>query len=594
MDVSIILINYKTPKLTLDAINSVIEKSSGFEYEIIVVDNSNDLAEFKQLSELVGGKAKLINAEANLGFGKGNNLGAKSASGEFLLFLNTDTLLINNAVFELFDFIKKHDNVGAVGANLFSKDGKPNHSYILKEKNLENEISENSLGKTLKRKLFKRDDFNLTNEPQKIDGYLCGASLMVRKSCFDEIGGFDSDIFMYGEDSLLCYKIINVCKKDVYSVPSAKIIHFEGGSVNSEISDFHAKMVVDGNYIYYKKAFGEETAKKYLEKMAKVYKKKAFAGKLLGMKTKSYNFKKMSEALKSKEEELDEFGKKILVTGVKGQLGFDVVKELETRGYKNVLGIDKDELDITDETAVNTFIEKYMPDVIIHCAAWTAVDKAEELKDLCFNVNVLGTRYIATVAEKIGAKLVYISTDYVFDGTGDKFFETYDKKAPLSVYGKTKLEGELEVKKCSKSFIVRTSWVFGKNGNNFVKTMLKLSETKTELNVVSDQIGSPTYTPDLAVLLCDMIKTEKYGIYHATNENVCSWAEFASKIFEIAKKNVKVNPVSTEEYRKIAPNQAPRPLNSRLSKTSLDSAGFKRLPSWQDALERYIKNDLEQ
>lgn len=295
---------------------------------------------------------------------------------------------------------------------------------------------------------------------------------------------------------------------------------------------------------------------------------------------------------KENKQEQDELNKKILVTGVKGQLGYDIVKELNSRGYNNVLGIDKEELDITDEQAVYKFIEDYNPSVIMHCAAWTAVDKAEEMKDLCFAVNVLGTKYISAVAEKIGAKLVYISTDYVFDGLGEKFFETYDKKAPLSTYGKTKYEGELEAQKCEKYFIVRTSWVFGKNGNNFVKTMLKLAETKTELNVVADQIGSPTYTPDLAVLLCDMIKTEKYGTYHATNENICSWAEFAKKIFEIAGKNVKVNPVTTEEYKKISPNQAVRPLNSRLSKSSLDSAGFKRLPTWQDALERYIKIDL--
>lgn len=593
MDCSVILINYKTANLTLDAVNSVIQKTSGLDYEIIVVDNSNEPAQFEKLCSLLNGKAKVVDAKGNLGFGKGNNLGVKNSTGEFLLFLNTDTLLMNNAIFNLWEYIKNNENVGAVGANLYSKTGQPNHSYIMKEKNLKNEISENSLLKVLGRKLFKRDDFNLTEKPKKIGGYICGAGLMVRRSCFEEIGGFEKDIFMYGEDSLLCYKIINSCKKEVYNVPSAKIIHFEGGSVSAEISDFHAKMVVDGNYIYYKKAFGEKQANEYLQKMAKVYKKKAKVGKLLKMTTKSKNFEKMAEAMKMKKQEIDELKKKILVTGVKGQLGFDVVRELEERGYKNVLGIDKDELDITDKNAVDEFISNFKPDVIIHCAAWTAVDKAEEMKELCYDVNVLGTRYISQVAEKLGAKMVYISTDYVFDGLGEKFFETYDKIEPLSVYGKTKYEGELEVQKCKKHFIVRISWVFGVNGNNFVKTMLKLAETKTELSVVCDQIGSPTYTFDLSKLLCDMIKTEKYGVYHATNENTCSWAEFAVKIFEIAKKDVKVNFVTTEEYKQISKNSAVRPLNSRLSKSSLDSAGFKRLPTWQDALERYIKNELE-
>lgn len=286
---------------------------------------------------------------------------------------------------------------------------------------------------------------------------------------------------------------------------------------------------------------------------------------------------------------------KILVTGVKGQLGYDIMRELAERGYNDILGIDRDELDITDEKAVQKFINEYKPDVIMHNAAWTAVDKAEEMIDACKNVNVNGTRYLAESAEKIGAKLVYISTDYVFDGKGEKFFEVDDKKAPLSVYGETKYLGELEAKKCSKCFIVRISWVFGVNGNNFIKTMLKLAETKTNLNVVCDQIGSPTYTYDLSKLLCDMIETEKYGTYHATNEGVCSWSDFAKKIFEIAGiTTMTVNPVTTKEYQKLMPQQAVRPLNSRMSKKSLDDAGFNRLPSWEDALERFIKNELNQ
>ena len=285
---------------------------------------------------------------------------------------------------------------------------------------------------------------------------------------------------------------------------------------------------------------------------------------------------------------------RILVTGAKGQLGYDVLRELSLRNYLDVWGIDKDELDITDSVAVKQLITKYNPDVIMHNAAWTAVDKAEECPEMCKKVNVIGTRNISKVAQKIGAKLVYISTDYVFNGEGEKFFEVDDIKKALSVYGKTKYEGELEAQKCDKHFIVRISWVFGINGNNFIKTMLRLAETKTELNVVGDQIGSPTYTRDLAKLLCDMIETEKYGTYHATNEGICSWAEFAKKIFELAKINtIKVNSVTTQDYLKLVPQQASRPLNSRLSKKSLDNAGFNRLPSWEDATERFIKDELQ-
>ena len=279
---------------------------------------------------------------------------------------------------------------------------------------------------------------------------------------------------------------------------------------------------------------------------------------------------------------------KILVTGVKGQLGFDICRELAERGYTDVLGIDKDDLDITNEVAVKEFVKNYNPDVIMHNAAWTAVDAAEDNSEACYKVNVLGTRYLAESAEEVGAKIVYISTDYVFNGEGEDYFEVDSPKQPLSVYGMTKYQGELEVKRCSKYFIVRISWVFGINGKNFVKTMLTLAETKTELNVVADQIGSPTYTYDLSKLLCDMIETEKYGEYHATNEGICSWCDFAKKIFEIAGKDMKVNAVTSAEY----PAKAHRPSNSRLSKKSLDAAGFNRLPSWEDAVARYIKNEL--
>ena len=282
---------------------------------------------------------------------------------------------------------------------------------------------------------------------------------------------------------------------------------------------------------------------------------------------------------------------KIIVTGVKGQLGYDCLRRLNEEGFTNVLGIDIEDLDITDEKAVNELILKEKPVVFIHNAAWTAVDKAEQNEELVYKVNALGPKYIAEACQKVDAKMIYISTDYVFNGKGENFFEVSDKKDGLSVYGKTKSQGEDFVRNTlSKYFIVRISWVFGINGNNFIKTMLKLADSgKTELNIVSDQIGSPTYTYDLAKLLVEMMQTEKYGVYHATNEGTCSWAEFASYIFEKAHRNVKVNPITTSEYKKLVPSQADRPLNSRMSKASLDEAGFSRLPSWKDAVDRYLK-----
>ena len=249
---------------------------------------------------------------------------------------------------------------------------------------------------------------------------------------------------------------------------------------------------------------------------------------------------------------------------------------LETEKYKDI---------------ESKLIKEYKPDVVMHNAAYTAVDKAELNYDACYKVNALGPKYIAEACKEINAKMIYISTDYVFDGTKDGYYEVDDKTNPISVYGKTKLEGENFVKSIlDKYFIVRISWVFGINGNNFIKTMLKLANVgKTELNVVNNQIGSPTYTADLAVLLCDMIETNKYGTYHATNEGVCSWYEFAKKIFELSNINMKVNPVSTKEYLQMVTQQAKRPMNSKMSKKSLEDAGFNRLPSWQDALERYLK-----
>lgn len=281
---------------------------------------------------------------------------------------------------------------------------------------------------------------------------------------------------------------------------------------------------------------------------------------------------------------------RILVTGVKGQLGFDLVRELTKRGYSNVLGIDIEQLDITDCKAVDKFISDYNPKVVMHNAAWTAVDKAEQFPDKVYAVNALGPKYIAQACKKVGATMVYISTDYVFDGKGETPFEVNSPKNGLSIYGKTKSQGEDFVQQnLDKYFIVRISWVFGINGNNYVKTMLKLAETHPELNIVCDQIGSPTYTEDLSRLLADMIETNKYGVYHATNEGFCSWADFSRYIFECAGKDIKVNPVTTATYRKMNPNQADRPLNSRMSKQSLVDAGFKLLPSWKDATKRFVE-----
>ena len=276
---------------------------------------------------------------------------------------------------------------------------------------------------------------------------------------------------------------------------------------------------------------------------------------------------------------------KVLVTGVKGQLGYDVMKVLRSRNI-DCLGADIDEFDITNAKATGDFIRAYGPDAVVHCSAYTAVDKAEENPDVCFAVNRDGPRNIAAVCKELGAKMVLPSTDYVFPGTGDKAYEVDDPTGPLSVYGKSKLAGENEVRALlDKYFVVRLSWAFGYNGHNFVRTMLKLAETHPELSVVCDQIGSPTYTADLAVLLCDMIETEHYGTYHATNEGYCSWADFAEAIFQRAGCNVKVNRVTSEQYNA----KAHRPANSRLSKIRLDENGFRRLPSWQDALDRYLK-----
>lgn len=276
---------------------------------------------------------------------------------------------------------------------------------------------------------------------------------------------------------------------------------------------------------------------------------------------------------------------RILVTGASGQLGYDVERELERRGIEH-LGTSSRELDITDRAAVEHLMQSYRPDAVIHCAAYTKVDLAEDEPERCWAVNADGTRNLAAACREIGAKMLYISTDYVFPGTGEQFRRTDDPVSPVNTYGRSKLAGELAVQSLLETyFIVRISWVFGKNGNNFVKTMLRLAETRTELTVVCDQIGSPTYTADLAPLLCDMVQTERYGIYHATNGGTCAWSEFAKAIFELADKQVTVYPIPTSAY----PTRAVRPLNSRMSKECLHSNGFQELPEWKNALARYLK-----
>lgn len=302
---------------------------------------------------------------------------------------------------------------------------------------------------------------------------------------------------------------------------------------------------------------------------------------------------------------------KVFVTGVNGQLGHDVMNELNKRGYEG-LGSDIAEcysgvadgsavttmpyvsLDITDEEKVKKVIEEYKPDAIVHCAAWTAVDMAEDddKVEKVRAINADGTKYIAEACKEIDSKMVYISTDYVFNGQGERPWQPDDKNyEPLNVYGQTKLEGELNVSgMLDKYFIVRIAWVFGLNGKNFIKTMVNVGKSHDEVRVVNDQIGTPTYTLDLSVLLVDMIETDKYGYYHATNDDngeYISWYDFTKEIYRQAGMNTKVIPVSTEEY---GLSKAKRPFNSRLDKSKLIENGFKPLPSWKDALGRYLKD----
>jgi len=277
---------------------------------------------------------------------------------------------------------------------------------------------------------------------------------------------------------------------------------------------------------------------------------------------------------------------KILVTGSTGQLGYDVVREGVKRGL-DMIGFGSKDLNLVNEQVVYERVNAIKPDAIIHCAAYTAVDKAEGDQENCWDVNVNGTKYLVNAAKAVKAKFMYISSDYVFDGIGEVPFKETDEPNPAGYYGLTKYEGEKVVKSVLTDwFIVRISWVYGINGHNFVKTMLRLSETLNELNLVGDQVGSPTYTLDLAPLLLDMIQTNKFGIYHATNEGYCNWAEFAEEIFQITGKKVRVHSIRTEEY----PTVAIRPKNSRLSKQKLMEQGFNPLPTWKDSLKCFLHN----
>ena len=283
-----------------------------------------------------------------------------------------------------------------------------------------------------------------------------------------------------------------------------------------------------------------------------------------------------------------------LITGVKGQLGYDLTRELDERGETDYLAVDIAEMDITDKDQVMKVITEYRPDVIFHCAAYTAVDKAEQDVETCYKVNVEGTKNITDASLAVGAKLVYLSTDYVFDGTKEGYYTEEDQVNPQSVYGKTKQLGEEEVKRNPNHFIGRISWVFGINGSNFIKTMLGVSENleklgkPDEVSVVMDQIGSPTYTVDLSKVLVKMVQTDKYGTYNITNEGFCTWAEFTEYFYAINNRATKVNAVTTPEYYGAKPH-APRPENSKMSKDKLEENGFDRLPTWQDATDRYCK-----
>ena len=301
--------------------------------------------------------------------------------------------------------------------------------------------------------------------------------------------------------------------------------------------------------------------------------------------------------------------KKILVTGVNGQLGYDVVRELDKRGYE-AIGVDREVMNLTNSEEIRKVMNDISPDGVIHCAAYTAVDAAEDNIELCERVNALAVKDIAECAKVLDIPMIYISTDYVFNGMkginqnnvdevaytiedNNICKECYleytedDKVNPINVYGRTKCEGEMYVRDIlDKHYIVRISWVFGENGNNFIDTMLRLSKDRDEINVIDDQVGSPTYTKDLAPLLVDMLESDRYGTYHATNDGYCSWYEFAKEIFDVAGVDIKVNPITTDMY----PTKAKRPFNSKMSKEKLKNNNFRTLRSWKSAVKDYIEN----
>ena len=274
----------------------------------------------------------------------------------------------------------------------------------------------------------------------------------------------------------------------------------------------------------------------------------------------------------------------ILVTGSTGQLGSDVVKELLKRGY-STLSPNRSEFNLCSEDSIRNYILNSNCEAIVHCAAYTQVDKAEDEKDLCIKINATATKHIVKCAKILDIPMIYISTDYVFDGTKDGEYTENDETNPINIYGESKLAGEKYVQEIlDKYYIVRTSWVFNINGKNFIETMLRLSKTNNQLSIVNDQIGSPTYTRDLSRLLVDMLETNKYGLYHATNEGYCSWYEFANTIFKLANINIDIRAINSNEYA----SRAKRPLNSKLSKDKLIEYGFKPLPNWKDALKDYL------
>ena len=274
----------------------------------------------------------------------------------------------------------------------------------------------------------------------------------------------------------------------------------------------------------------------------------------------------------------------ILVTGSTGQLGSDVVKELLKRGY-STLSPNRSEFNLCGEDSIRNYILNSNCEAIVHCAAYTQVDKAEDEKDLCIKINATATKHIVKCAKILDITMIYISTDYVFDGTKDGKYTENDETNPINIYGESKLAGEKYVQEIlDKYYIVRTSWVFNINGKNFIETMLRLSKANNQLSIVNDQIGSPTYTKDLSRLLVDMLETSKYGLYHATNEGYCSWYEFADTIFKLANINIDIKAINSNEYA----SRAKRPLNSKLSKDKLIEYGFKPLPHWEDALKDYL------